>query len=176
MVIDASVFGKLLDFVTRFNHYMIGSNADLPIVGGSILTHEHFQGGNHVFAMHRAESERFYEIAGFENVEVSTLKWPMSVIRLRSENAEDIVAYFTKDGVILEVPNGSVKDNISNVNGSGAISLEIGFTVKGLEYNAQDESDAYKVDLAENEAKAKAEAEKKAKNIAKDKAKREAKK
>jgi hypothetical protein len=93
-----------------------------------------------------------------------------------SESAEDIVAYFTKDGVILEVPNGSVKDNISNVNGSGAISLEIGFTVKGLEYNAQDESDAYKVDLAEKEAKAKAEAEKKAKNIAKDKAKREAKK
>ena len=91
MVIDRSVFCKLLDFVKQFNHYMIGSNADLPIVGGSILSHEHFQGGGHVFAMHRAESERFYEIAGFENVEVSTLKWPMSVIRLKSENAEDIV-------------------------------------------------------------------------------------
>ena len=91
MVIDRSVFCKLLDFVNKFNHYMIGSNADLPIVGGSILSHEHFQGGNHVFAMHRAESERFYEIKGFENVEVSTLKWPMSVIRLKSEKADDII-------------------------------------------------------------------------------------
>ena len=74
MVIDRSVFSKLLDFIKQFNHYMIGSNADLPIVGGSILSHEHFQGGNHVFAMHKAESEHFYEISGFEDVEVSTLK------------------------------------------------------------------------------------------------------
>ena len=91
MVIDKSAFCKLLDFVGKFNHYMIGSNADLPIVGGSILSHEHFQGGNHVFPMHRAESEKFYKISGFEDVEVSTLKWPMSVIRLKGENAEDIV-------------------------------------------------------------------------------------
>ncbi len=91
MVIDRSVFEKLLDFIKQFNHYMIGSNADLPIVGGSILSHEHFQGGNHVFAMHRAESECFYEISGFEDVEISTLKWPMSVIRLKSENTDKIV-------------------------------------------------------------------------------------
>ena len=91
MVIDRRVFCKLLDFIGKFNHYIIGSNADLPIVGGSILSHEHFQGGNHVFAMHRAESERFYKIKGFENVEVSTLKWPMSVIRLKSEKADDII-------------------------------------------------------------------------------------
>ena len=91
MVIDKSAFCKLLDFVGKFNHYMIGSNADLPIVGGSILSHEHFQGGNHVFPMHRAESEKFYRISCFEEVEVSTLKWPMSVIRLKSENADDIV-------------------------------------------------------------------------------------
>ena len=91
MVIDRNAFCKLLDFVDKFNHYMIGSNADLPIVGGSILSHEHFQGGNHVFAMHKAESEKFYRISGFEEVEVSTLKWPMSVIRLKGENADDIV-------------------------------------------------------------------------------------
>jgi len=91
MVIDRSVFVKLLDFVSRFNHYIIGSNADLPIVGGSILTHEHFQGGNHIFAMHRAKSEKFYTIKGFENVEVSRLEWPMSVIRLKGINREKIV-------------------------------------------------------------------------------------
>jgi UDPglucose--hexose-1-phosphate uridylyltransferase len=91
MVIDKSVFSKLLDFIGQFPHYIIGSNADLPIVGGSILTHEHFQGGNHIFAMHRAESEKFYSIEGFEDVEVSRLKWPMSVIRLKSENKNKII-------------------------------------------------------------------------------------
>ena len=91
MVIDKSVFEKLLDFIRQFPHYIIGSNADLPIVGGSILTHEHFQGGNHIFAMHRAESEKFYDIKGFEDVEVSRLKWPMSVIRLKSEYKDKII-------------------------------------------------------------------------------------
>lgn len=91
MVIDRSVFSKLLDFITRFNHYIIGSNADLPIVGGSILTHEHFQGGNHIFPMHRAESEKFYQIDGFCDVEISRLKWPMSVIRLKSANQNQLI-------------------------------------------------------------------------------------
>ena len=91
MVIDKSVFSKLLDFIRQFPHYIIGSNADLPIVGGSILTHEHFQGGNHIFAMHRAESEKFYTIKGFEDVEISRLKWPMSVIRLKSDNKDKII-------------------------------------------------------------------------------------
>lgn len=91
MVIDKSAFAKLLDFVTRFNHYIIGSNADLPIVGGSILTHEHFQGGNHIFAMHRAESEKYYTIPGFEDIEVSRLKWPMSVLRLVGDDAQRLV-------------------------------------------------------------------------------------
>lgn len=91
MVIDKNVFSKLLDFIRQFPHYIIGSNADLPIVGGSILTHEHFQGGNHIFAMHRAESEKFYDIKGFEDVEISRLKWPMSVIRLKSENKDKII-------------------------------------------------------------------------------------
>ena len=93
-----------------------------------------------------------------------------------SDNAEDIVAYLTADGIILEVPNATVKDNITNVNGSGAISLEIGFTIKSLEYNAQDSSDAYAITIAEKEAKKAAEAEKKAKKIAQDKAARDMKK
>ncbi len=91
MVIDRSVFSKLLDFIKQFPHYIIGSNADLPIVGGSILTHEHFQGGNHVFAMHRAESEKYYTIPGFEDVEVSRLCWPMSVLRLKSKDMDKLV-------------------------------------------------------------------------------------
>ncbi len=96
MVIDDKVFGKLLDFITRFNHYIVGSNADLPIVGGSILTHEHFQGGNHIFAMHKAASEKFYTIKGFEDVEVSRLNWPMSVIRLKSDDTAKICALSAK--------------------------------------------------------------------------------
>ena len=91
MKIDKAVFGKLLDFIRQFNHYMIGSNADLPIVGGSILSHEHFQGGGHTFAIHRAEPEKFYTVKGFEDVEVSRLKWPLSVIRLKSDDAEKII-------------------------------------------------------------------------------------
>ncbi len=91
MVIDRSAFAKLLDFVTRFNHYIIGSNADLPIVGGSILTHEHFQGGNHIFAMQRARSEKTYNINGFEDVEISRVAWPMSVIRLKCSDKEKLV-------------------------------------------------------------------------------------
>lgn len=85
-----------------------------------------------------------------------------------SENPDDIVAYLTADGLVLEIPNDTVKDNITNVEGSGAITVELGFTVKSLVYNAQDESEAYKVKVAEKEAKAKAEAEKKAKKIAAD--------
>ncbi len=91
MVIDKGAFSKLLSFVKNFPHYIIGSNADLPIVGGSILSHEHFQGGNHRFAMQKAESEKFYTIPGFEDVSVSRVKWPMSVLRLKSRDSEKIV-------------------------------------------------------------------------------------
>ena len=91
MTIDKSVFGKLLDFIDKFNHYIVGSNADLPIVGGSILSHEHFQGGNHVFPMQKAKSEKTYSIAGFENIKVSRVKWPMSVIRLEGKDRDGII-------------------------------------------------------------------------------------
>ena len=91
MTIDKSVFGKLLDFIDKFNHYIVGSNADLPIVGGSILSHEHFQGGNHVFPMQKAQSEKTYFVAGFEDIKVSRVKWPMSVIRLEGKNRDSII-------------------------------------------------------------------------------------
>ena len=91
MVIDKKAFEKLFDFVSKFPHYFIGSNADLPIVGGSILSHEHFQGGNYTFAMAKAKIEKEYKIKGFEDVTVGRVKWPMSVIRLRSADTGRLV-------------------------------------------------------------------------------------
>ena len=82
MKIDRSAFEKLLDFVTVFPHYFVGSNADLPIVGGSILSHEHFQGGHYTFAMETAPVETPITFAGYEDIEAGIVKWPMSVIRL----------------------------------------------------------------------------------------------
>ena len=83
MKIERSTFRKLLDFVGQFPHYFVGSNADLPIVGGSILSHDHFQGGHYTFAMERAPIERPVSFPGFGDVEAGIVKWPMSVIRLR---------------------------------------------------------------------------------------------
>ena len=82
MVIDKSAFSKLLDFVTLFPHYFVGSNADLPIVGGSILSHEHFQGGHYSFPMELSPVEREIRFAGYEDIKAGIVKWPMSVIRL----------------------------------------------------------------------------------------------
>ncbi len=82
MVIDKSAFEKLLDFVTVFPHYFVGSNADLPIVGGSILSHEHFQGGHYTFPMEVAELEYSLNFAGYEDIKAGIVNWPMSVIRL----------------------------------------------------------------------------------------------
>ena len=82
MKIDRSAFEKLLDFVTVFPHYFVGSNADLPIVGGSILSHEHFQGGHYTFAMETAPVETSVTFAGYEDIKAGIVKWPMSVIRL----------------------------------------------------------------------------------------------
>lgn len=92
MVIDAEVFDKLFDFVSQFPHYFVGSNADLPIVGGSILSHEHFQGGNYTFAMATAEEEKEFELKAYPEVHCATVKWPMSVIRLRSADRAQLVA------------------------------------------------------------------------------------
>ena len=91
MKIDRSAFRKLLDFVKQFPHYFVGSNADLPIVGGSILSHDHFQGGRYTFAMEKAPVEKPVSFSGFEDVECGIVKWPMSVIRLRSADDDRLV-------------------------------------------------------------------------------------
>ncbi len=90
MQIDRAAFDKLLDFVTVFPHYFVGSNADLPIVGGSILSHEHFQGGHYCFAMETASAEKEIVFTGFEDVRACIVKWPMSVIRLTGNHRERI--------------------------------------------------------------------------------------
>lgn len=91
MKIDRSTFVKLFDFVKLFPHYFLGSNADLPIVGGSILSHDHFQGGHYTFAMAKAPVETHFTINGFEEVEAGIVKWPMSVIRTRSRDCERLI-------------------------------------------------------------------------------------
>ena len=90
MKIDRSTFRKELDFVTRFPHYFVGSNADLPIVGGSILSHDHFQGGRYVFAMERAPLEETLSFPGFSGVRAGIVRWPMSVIRLTGGDREEL--------------------------------------------------------------------------------------
>ncbi|OQR56127.1 UDP-glucose--hexose-1-phosphate uridylyltransferase [Bacillus sp. CDB3] len=91
MKIDRQTFMRLLKFVERFPHYFLGSNADLPIVGGSILTHDHYQGGKYEFAMEKAPNDFDFELADFSGIQCSIVKWPMSVIRLRSEDLEQLV-------------------------------------------------------------------------------------
>ena len=91
MKIDRGSFERVLEFVDIFPHYFVGSNADLPIVGGSILSHDHFQGGNHEFPMAMAKAEETFTIKGFEDVVVEKVKWPMSVIRLRSKEKEKLI-------------------------------------------------------------------------------------
>ena len=92
MKIERATFRKLLDFVGLFPHYFVGSNADLPIVGGSILSHDHFQGGHYEFAMAKAPVERTFSVAGFEDVDAGIVAWPMSVIRLSGTDTDRIIA------------------------------------------------------------------------------------
>ena len=96
MKIEPATFRKLLDFVKQFPHYFVGSNADLPIVGGSILAHDHFQGGHYTFAMEKAPVETELHFDGFDNVETGIVKWPMSVIRLRSSDDNALVELASK--------------------------------------------------------------------------------
>ncbi len=91
MKIDRAAFRKLFDFVGQFPHYFLGSNADLPIVGGSILSHDHFQGGRYEFAMAKAPYESTFTVPGYEDVEAGIVHWPLSVIRLRGEDDEKII-------------------------------------------------------------------------------------
>ena len=91
MKIERATFGKLLDFVTNFPHYFVGSNADLPIVGGSILTHDHFQGGHYTFAMAKAPIEKEISFKGYEDVKAGIVKWPMSVIRISGADKDRLI-------------------------------------------------------------------------------------
>lgn len=92
MRIDKSVFDKLFDILDLLPHYFVGSNADLPIVGGSILSHEHFQGGKYTFAMEKAPVEKEFVLPDFPNVNAGAVKWPMSVIRLKSRDRKELSA------------------------------------------------------------------------------------
>ena len=92
MKIEHDTFCKLFDLVKQFPHYFVGSNADLPIVGGSILSHDHFQGGHYEFAMAKAGVERTFTVKGFEDVEAGILNWPMSVIRISSQDSDRLIA------------------------------------------------------------------------------------
>ncbi len=91
MKISRDTFENICDFITEFPHYFVGSNADLPIVGGSILSHDHYQGGHYTFAMAEAEIEQVYKFANFPEVEAGRVKWPMSTLRLRSENRKQLI-------------------------------------------------------------------------------------
>lgn len=96
MKISRETFENIFDFLTEFPHYFVGSNADLPIVGGSILSHDHYQGGRYVFAMEKAPIEKTYSFDGFPEVQVGRIKWPMSALRLRSENRERLIGLCEK--------------------------------------------------------------------------------
>ncbi len=126
MAINDATFRKLLDFVKLFPHYFVGSNADLPIVGGSILTHDHFQGGHYTFAMAKAPVEKKVSFDGFEDVECGIVKWPMSVLRLRSESTERLCAlaskilaawrgYTDKDAFIFAETDGEKHNTITPI-------------------------------------------------------------
>ena len=91
MKIERATFAKLFDFVKLFPHYFLGSNADLPIVGGSILSHDHFQGGHYTFAMAKAPIEKEVTIPGYEDVETGIVKWPMSVLRIRHKDSDRLI-------------------------------------------------------------------------------------
>lgn len=91
MAINQQTFENLVEFVQQFPHYFIGSNADIPIVGGSILSHNHYQAGRHEFPMDRATTKETFKLTSFPDIEATTLKWPMSVIRLKSNNSARLI-------------------------------------------------------------------------------------
>ena len=126
MKIERDTFAKLLDFVRQFPHYFVGSNADLPIVGGSILSHDHFQGGNYEFAMAKAPIEASFTIKGYEDVTAGIVKWPMSVIRLQHAEPDRLVdladhilelwrGYTDKDAFIFAETDGEPHNTITPI-------------------------------------------------------------
>ena len=126
MKIDKAVFRKLLGFVEKFPHYTAGSNADLPIVGGSILSHDHFQGGNYTFAMAKAPYEKMFTMSAFPNVTAGIVKWPMSVIRLQGKDLTEVAdaadhilgswrAYTDADAFVFAETEGTPHNTITPI-------------------------------------------------------------
>ncbi len=126
MAINEDTFRKMFDFISQYPHYMIGSNADLPIVGGSILAHDHYQGGNYEFAMAKADYEQTFEIKDYEDIEAGIVNWPMSVIRLRSIDYKRIIklathileswrAYTDEDAFIFAETDGVPHNTITPI-------------------------------------------------------------
>ncbi len=126
MKIDRACFAKLLSFVKQFPHYFVGSNADLPIVGGSILSHDHFQGGHYTFAMEKAPVERAVTFPGFEDVEAGIVKWPMSVVRIAHVDRERLIdladkillawrGYTDEEAVIFAETDGEPHNTITPI-------------------------------------------------------------
>ena len=141
MKIDAACFSKLLDFVGQFPHYFVGSNADLPIVGGSILAHDHFQGGHYTFAMEKAPVETEFVFPGFEDVRAGIVKWPMSVIRLDSPDPERLVeladklltawrAYTDEAAVIFAETDGGPHNTITPIARRRGADFELALVLR----------------------------------------------
>ena len=126
MSINRESFAKLLGFVSEFPHYFIGSNADLPIVGGSILSHDHMQGGRYVFPMELAGVKKQIKFVGYNNIEASIVKWPMSVIRLSGKNRDELIelsdkilkawrGYTDEDALVYAFTNGEPHNTITPI-------------------------------------------------------------
>lgn len=141
MKIDRDAFIKLFDFVKQFPHYFLGSNADLPIVGGSILSHDHFQGGNYTFAMAKAPIELPVEIPGYEDVEAGIVKWPLSVLRIRSKYEKRLIDladhvlqtwrnYTDEDAFIYAQTNGTPHNTITPIARKHGEMFELDLTLR----------------------------------------------
>ncbi len=141
MAINHQTFRKLLDFVKLFPHYFVGSNADLPIVGGSILSHDHFQGGNYTFAMAKAPIEKPLSFKGFEDVTAGIVKWPMSVIRLSGKSCESLISlackildawrgYTDESAFIFAETNGEPHNTITPIARKNGESFELDLVLR----------------------------------------------
>lgn len=141
MQINDDTFVKLFDFVKLFPHYFVGSNADLPIVGGSILSHDHFQGGHYTFAMAKAPIEHPVTFEGYDGVEAGIVKWPMSVIRLRAKDTEKIIplarkilaawrGYTDEEAFIFAETNGEPHNTITPIARKNGDTFELDLVLR----------------------------------------------
>ena len=141
MKIDRAAFRKLFDFVKQFPHYFLGSNADLPIVGGSILSHDHFQGGNYTFAMAKAPIELPVTIPGYDDVEAGIVKWPLSVLRIRHKDENRLIdlathvldcwrSYTDEDAFIFACTDGESHNTITPIARKVGDTYELDLTLR----------------------------------------------